>query len=307
MQNKKAFTLIEMIFVILISALLAIGSFKAMKMLYLRSAKAKAITDMTLRSQIVLDQIGVMLYNRVPNSVIGYTNGGSCEAISDLSASRPILEWLATKDDELLQREYDGFIDMGGSDKNSDFLDATDINASLDSDDINLVFAGAFDEGAEESTKACEGAFGWHGNDSNLSFDIDIADNNITIKDNVKDPEYIYEKYYLTDNAYAIARGADLQQSDLESNCDSGNYIFPSDINFTTTLFLFYDYQPFKSETFCGDSNGSQEGNVSILATDIHSFEAIYINNAIRINLDMNKTIRGSKSVVHISKQKVIL
>jgi len=306
MKNKKAFTLLEMIFVIVISATLAMGSFKAMQMLYLKSAKAKSITDMTLRSQIVLDQLGVMLYNRVPNSVIGYTSGDKCEAITELTQSRPILEWLGTKDDELLQRKYDGFIDLGGSDKDTDFLDATDINGSLASNDINLIFAGAFDEGAEESSSACKGAFGWHGNDSNLSFDVDISDNNITITDTVEDPEYIYEKYYLTDTAYAVARGEDLDQSDLEANCDGGNYVFPSDINFTNTLFLFYHYQPFKGETFCGDSTGTRDGNVSILATDVIAFEAMSVNDVIKINLDMNRTIRGSKSVVHISKQKVI-
>ncbi|MEA1955113.1 MAG: prepilin-type N-terminal cleavage/methylation domain-containing protein, partial [Campylobacterota bacterium] len=68
-MQKKAFTLLEMIFVVVISGVLAMGTFKAMEALYVRSAKAKAITELSMQSQIVLDQIGVMLYNRVPNSV----------------------------------------------------------------------------------------------------------------------------------------------------------------------------------------------------------------------------------------------
>ena len=60
---KRAFTLIEMIFVVLISALLAVGAFKAFEALYIRSAKAKAVTDLSLQSQIVLDQISLILYN----------------------------------------------------------------------------------------------------------------------------------------------------------------------------------------------------------------------------------------------------
>jgi len=303
-MKKRAFTLLEMIFVVVISAILAIGSFKAFEALYIRSARAKAITDMTLRSQIILDQIGVLLYNRIPNSVIGYTPSGACEAITELTASRPILEWLGTMDDELLNREYDGFVDMGESNKTSDILSVPNISTNFS--DVNLIFAGAFDEGAEETSKACGGAFGWHGNDSNLSYDISIdsANKEVTLTDDDDhQPDYIYEKFYLTKTAYAIARGADLTQSDVENNC---NYDMTNLRDFNTTLFLFYNYQPFAGKTFCGDSGGNRDGNVSILAEDISSFEAIYVNDSIRINIDMNKTIRGSDSGVHIYKQKVI-
>ena len=300
-MRREGFTLIEMIVVIVISATLAAGSFKAMQMLYLKSAKAKAVTDMTSRGQIVLDQIGVMLYNRIAKSVIGYTpNDNVCESIADLSASRPVLEWLGVMDDELINKQYDGFIDIGSSDSDSDYLAAQDIDAGLDSSDVNLVFAGVFDAGPEES-KACEGAFGWHGNDSNLSFDIDIDDDNITITDTVKDPEYIYEKYYLTKTAYAVARGEDVDQ---EATCIKNYNISSEDIN--NTLFLFRDYQPWQGETYCGDKQGTKEGKVSILAKDINAFEAIYENETIRLNIDMNRTIRGSKSPVHVYKQKVV-
>lgn len=313
-MKKNAFTLLEIIFVIVISAILSIGAFKAMEMLYLRSAKAKAITDMTLRSQIVLDQISIFLYDRIPNSVIGYKpSDNSCEAITELVSSKPVLEWLATMDDNLTNREYDGFIDMGLSDNNSSgdgyWLSASNINKTIDDNDkLNLIFAGSFDEGST-SIKACEGAFGWHKNDSNLSFDIKIDDdNNITLTDeNDSQPKYIYEKYYLTKTAYAVARGEDLNKTNLEK-CNNNSYIFPNDINFTNTLFLFYNYKPYSNnETFCGDnsSGGTQKGDVSILATDVTAFEAIYVNETIRINLDMNRSIRGS-TAVHISKQKVI-
>lgn len=314
-MKRGAFTLIEMIFVVLISAILAMGSFKAMKALYLRSAKAKAVTDMSLRSQIVLDQIGVMLYNRVPNSVIGYdTNeSDSCEAIASLTEPRTILEWLGTMDDELLNREYDGYIDMGDSNKTTHILSAKNIDKTLDDTEvINLLFAGSFDEGAEESNSACHGAFGWHGNDSNLSYSINIDnDNDINLTDSDEyQPEYIYEKYYLSSTAYAIARGENIEQN---ASCLEKYNMIENSEDINNTLFLFYNFKPFggkngidKGKTFCADTNGTKEGNVSILAKNVTAFEAVYFNQTIRINLDMNRTIRGSKSNVHISKQKVI-
>ncbi|MEA2099030.1 MAG: prepilin-type N-terminal cleavage/methylation domain-containing protein [Campylobacterota bacterium] len=309
---RKGFTLIEMIFVIIISAVLSIGSFKAIEALYIRSAKAKALTDMTLRSQIVLDQLSQLIYNRIPNSVIGYNDGGACEAIDNLTDNYTIVEWIGTMEYERLLGSYDSFIDMGDSNSTSRFLSARDINHTLDAPNVNLIFAGTFDEGAEGAVNACEGAFGWHGNDSNLSYIVNIEDHNITLEDQPdRQPEYIYEKYYLTNTAYAVARGADLNETNLVNNCS--NYSPPlNNFDFDTTLFLFYNYQPFEfannaevDETFCGDSQGTREGNVSILAQDVTSFKVLYINRTIRLNLDMNRSIRGA-SDVYISKQKAI-
>jgi len=305
-MNKKGFSLIEIIFVIVISAVLSVGTFKAIEALFVRSAKAKAVTDMTLRSQIVLDQLGVLLYNRVPNSVIGYTVGGDCEAISDLTTSRPVLEWLGTMDDELLKREYDSFVDMGGSDRVNKILLTPYMDKNFDDSGVNLIFAGAFDSG-EDDTKACEGAFGWHGNDSNSSYDINVTDENKTklTDDSAHQPKDIFEKYYLTKTAYAVTRGRELNQQDLVDNCPQYTQVDEGDFN--NTLFLFYAYAPFvgTNHTFCGDSQGTREGNVSILATDVSAFEAIYQNDVLKLNLDMNKSIRGS-SFVHIYKQKVV-
>ena len=310
---RKGFTLIEMIFVIVISSALSIGTFKAIQALYVRSAKAQAVTELSLRSQIVLDQLSLLLYNRIPNSVIGYDIvNNSCEPITALgSDSYTILEWLGTMDDELLRGDYDGFVDMGASDSATSSLVTKDINTSLNSLNPNLVFAGSFDSGAEESNAACSGAFGWHGKDSDLSYSINVIDVNETNLTDSVQPAYIYEKYYLTKTAYAIARGYDLQESDLIDNC--ANYSPPTSNNFDfdNTLFLFYNYQPFNDgtnddETFCGDSRGTRVGDVSILSEDISAFEATFINETIRLNLDSNRSIRGSTNDVHISKQKAV-
>ena len=293
---RHAFTLLEMIFVIVISAILAIGSFKALGALYLRSAKAKTITDLSLQSQVVLDQLSALIYNRIPNTLIGYTpSSGKCESIAELSESRPILEWIAMDDANLSARHYDGFVDLNASIKpNLSVLDI-DKDAMGDVDNLNVVFAGTYDEGSDELS-ACRGAFGWHGNDSNLSFDFSIPeDNKIEITDSVK-PEFIYEKYYLATTAYAVTRGENI--SDI-SNCGLNESDFS---DFNNTLFLFYNYHPYKDETFCGDGG---TGDVAILAEYVSGFRVSFENETIRLAVDMNKTIRGAKAV-HISKQKAV-
>jgi len=290
---RKGFTLVELIFVLVVMAILTGGTFKAIEAIFIRSAQAKTLTDLSLQSQIVLDQVSILLYNRIPNSVIGYTPGGICEPISELTNPRPILEWLGTMDDELLRGDYDGFVDMNASDKAS-FTLSTPNSIALVTTDVNLIFAGSFDGGSEEIF-ACSDAFGWHGATSDLSFDIkNMGVDNIEIE--LPLPSVIYEKYYLCKTAYAVARGADIN---LASTCIT-------DLNTITdenTLFLFYDYQPFKGENYCGDGG---IGKATILAQDVSAFSAQEVNNIIRLSIDMDKTIRGRTCGVHVSKQKAV-
>lgn len=293
---QRGFTLIEMIFVVLISALLSLGSFKAFESLYIRSAKAKAISDLSLQSQVVLDQLGVLIYSRIPNSVIGYDGSSSCEPIEELSSPKVVLEWLGLADDAMLQGEYDGFVDMNASDKASKTLSAPNIKTSLETSNLNLVFAGAFDDGSE-SIAACSGAFGWHGNDSHLSYGFSVSKADIIDINSSDVPDVIYEKYYLSNGAYAVTRGEHV--ADI-SGCTG---VSESDFkNFNNTLFLFYDYYPYESQTYCGDGGS---GKVAVLAEDVSGFSASYVNDAIRISIDMNRSIRGSSSV-HVSKQKAV-
>lgn len=295
---RKGFTLTELIFVLVIMAILSAGTFKAIEAIYTRSAQARALTNLSLQSQIVLDQLSVLLYNRIPNSVIGYDRtDGVCEPIDSLSVARPILEWLATDDDALLQRAYDGFVDMNGSVYTSALNNKllTPANTMTLSTNLNLIFAGAFDGGSDDIS-ACSGAYGWHGANSELSFDFNfLADGNITLIDTVK-PIFIYEKYYLAKTGYAVARGEDV---DLTASCIT-------DLNASAnanTLFLFYDYYPYAtpSQTFCADGG---VGKATVLAQDVSAFSAEAVNDIIRLSIDMQQNIRGKTCGVHVSKQK---
>jgi len=289
---RRGFTLLEMIFVIVVSGILSIGSFKAFSALYIRSAKAKAVTDLSLQSQVVLDQLSVLIYNRIPNSVIGY-DGSDCDPIEELDSNNVVLEWLGLADDLFLQGFYDGFVDMNAS--SSPVLNAPNLSNVLNPVNMNLIFAGAFDDGSEDIA-ACSGAFGWHGGLSSLSHGFSIPAAN-RINFNAGDvPNVIYEKYYLTNGAYAVTRGEDI--TDI-SNCGLNESDFK---NFNTTLFLFYEYYPYNGETYCGDGGS---GKVVVLAEDVSGFKASYVNDTIVLSIDMNRSIRGAK-YVHVSKQKAV-
>jgi len=318
---KKAATLIELIFVIVILSILSAGTFVALNQLYIRSAKSKALSELSLDSQIVTCQISELLQKRVPSTLIGYDpQTQNFQSIYTASTASKVIEWIGTAKESFKRRDFSGFIDLNNSsrpvlvslntngDKIGNTLKAkfgitTDIYTNHI---INLIFAGAFDEGGLDSADF-NNSFGWHGGDSNQTFDITISsDGNITITDSKK-PDIIYEKYYLVDSAYAIAKGSDI---DTSRDCIKNLAGLPDDLN--NTLFLFYNYRPWKNETFCADPNTdivpAKEGNVTILSTEVSFFEVHKANSNLIINLSLQRSIpkRSNENNITISKQKVI-
>ncbi len=310
-MRRRAFTLIEIVMVIAVAGILAVGTFKALSALFVRSAKARAVTELSLVSQSVLDQLGVLLYARVPGSVIGYDpSDGSYGAIGRLASPKPVLEWIGTAEESLKRRDYSGFVDMNASDSVSGVLVSPDsdgsrvdatirlkFNTSSDvfaSDRVRLVFAGSYDLGAQEDASAP--AFGWHGETAGKIHDISMdGSGNITLN---ASPPYIYEKYYLADTAYAVARAKDVN---ISASCISALGVPLNE----DALLLFYDYRPWKGESFCADSGGVAAGSVTLLAEDVSGFRAELVERTIRLSIDMVRPVRGS-TPAHISKQKVV-
>lgn len=304
----KAFTLIEIIVTIVILGILSAGTFVSLKHLYLKVANSKALSDLSSDSQVVVDQISALLYDRVPSSVIGYKSDGTFESIYNLGSSYNVIEWIGVASEAQKAGYYSGFVDLNRSDKilntiYSPNIDVPALNSVMinkfdkNSGDLALIFAGSFDDGSLVLSSDFNSSFGWHGNAHNEIEDIaSIGSSSITF---ASTPDEIYEKYYLVDSAYAVARGADI---DMSANCIKD--LKKSDAN---TLFLFYNYRPWQNKTFCADPNGSgKDGNVTILAYNVKGFEANLVNDSIKFSLTLQKHIRGSDNNVTISKQKVV-
>ena len=304
-MKLRAFTLVEMIMVIVILGVLSAGTFVSLKHLYLRVAKSQALSDLSLDSQIIVNQISSLLYDRVPSSVIGYDdNSSKFESIYSLSSTYHVLEWIGVSVESLKKRDYSGFVDLDDSNVSSLTLVSPDTDVSLlalttqkkfnitnnvfNDNILSLVFAGTIDDGSIVYSSDFNSSFGWHGNSANRVFGISNASNgkNIVLKTK---PNEIYEKYYIVDSAYAIARGEDI-------NCRS-------DANETNTLYLFYNYRPWKGESFCDNAT-----SVTTLSSEVAGFEIDLLNGSIFFNITMQRNIpkRGNENPVTISKQKVV-
>jgi prepilin-type N-terminal cleavage/methylation domain-containing protein len=311
MVMKKAFTLIEMVVTIVILGVLSAGTFVSLQHLYLRMAKSKAVSELSFESQMIVDQISALMYDRVPSSVIGYnSNVPEFQSIYAIDGNFTILEWIGTASEAYKMRFYSGFIDMDASQNTSFRLSSAGISKPLmdalmvqkfgtgTTSHMGLVFAGSFDDGAIYYSNEFNTSFGWHGNTASKIFPFTPQmDGNISL---ITKPDEIFEKYYIVDTAYAVARGADITLA----TCPDANM----SVN-DNTLLLFYDYRPWSGETFCGDKGvfgGVRAGKVTILSNSASGFQAGVINGSIYFNLTLERIVRGSENTITISKQKAV-
>jgi type II secretory pathway pseudopilin PulG len=319
---KNSFTLIEAIFVIVILSFVLIGGFQIISKLYVRNFIAKKTSDFEFSSQQSLDQLAQLLYYRVPLSTIGYDpDTGDFKYIGEITTDNyKILEWIGYESDAMQEANLSGFVDLYASDKTNNKIMCRDFNYGFIqgvvdrkfnkplSSDLNesaaIVFAGSFDRGEESVLDENEynNSFGWHGNsaDKVFTFNSGSSDtNNDALLELNKRPQRVYEKFYLVDSAYAVARGADI---DTSAACIANLHIPPEKIN--STLFLFYNYRPWLGETFCADKNGADKaGDVTALAFDVYGFKVRKVNSHLVLKITLNK--QKADINVTVSKQKV--
>ena len=313
---KKAFTLIEVIYVIVILSFVLIGGFQIINKLYERNYIVKTTTKFEFATQILLDQISGMIYYRIPFSVIGYNQKtNDFKYIGEILANEdyPILEWIGYLNEAMVDMNLSGFVDLYESikpeiktiDFNSEFINTILKNKFKSDENLTqlsaIIFAGSFDRGEESVLGDYNNSFGWHQNEAKLVYKIDQYTQNsndcdLRLKEsNGSDIESatIYEKFYLVDSAYAIALKKDLNSSKWRCNI-SFNKFKDND------LLLFYNYRPWRGETFCGDGG---DGNVTLLSSNIKSFKVKKVNYHLELKISMFKS-KGDINIT-ISKQKV--
>ena len=273
---------------------------------------------LNFQTQQVVDQIGNLLYYRVPLTAIGYNQKtGDYKYIGYITKddNYTIFEWFDESFDIERDLTFSGFADLYASKKpilKAIDFNATDINQTLknkfnNNEDfknlVGLLFAGTFDRGDEGALSDYNNSFGWHGGKAKYVFIINSYkqtgnDTNLSLR-NYDGSEInhtrVYEKFYLVDTAYALALKKDLNSS--EWNCSEYNFSKLDKYD----LLLFYNYRPWKGETFCGDGG---KGNVEILAKNIRGFYIKALNA--HLEIFVKSTYSRGDVTIKVSKQKVV-
>lgn len=301
---QRAFTLVEIIFVLIIVGVLAsIGSdilFKA----YENYIISNSLSNASYKTNAALQFIAKRLEERIPFSEISIKDKANKNIISPLGSNdlnHTIIAWIS-RASEAARGEYNsslgfnypgwsGFIDLADSNKNqvvtkgSNLTIAKDIIKALTNKDLftqNNGTAITFQYYPINRDNLI--AYGWKyaitknpADKPTAIFAVHATNNKTLLFDDVK-PNRLYEHYYMASTAYAI----------VPESTAHGDY----------NLTLYYNFRPWMGEEFT-------DGQKRVLVSGVTKFQFRRVARTIELRLcarsyihsDFNITICGKKVV----------
>lgn len=308
---KRAFTLLELVVVIVVLGIIAMMSFNAIMNIYSNYFQTKTVNELETQTEIALEQISKRLEHRIKPSVIARKTDGAFLALNDsgvnLNAEYEILEFIPYA--------YEIFNDVpSGSNKAGRYSGYADLAKS--SPATGLISPGSNfstevvetikDLTCREDTNATcvdftkkdggvvaifsdvyynvQDSFGYKGDITKLDIakvGVKSTDGN-TLEISGFDGKQISEQYHLAYTANAIVPE---QSADPK---DAANGVF--DLN------LYYDYRPWMGEKY------KKNGEKATLAKNVTRFVFTEKNGVIVLKLCM----RAKNSEITICKSKAV-
>lgn len=298
---KKAFTMLELVMVMVIMGIVASIGAEIIASMYSNYLRSRTINRLEVQTEITLEQIAKRLQYRIKESVIARdVAGANLLSLADpnVGSTFNVLEWIGASNESFLgtpRPGWSGFIDLDSNGTNriagtlktseSNLTDASNTISALTNGDIDL-------SNGREAALVFKGIsyniadFGWGtANNSDgsalLKVRVGATSDTLTISNDANPiPTEITEQYTLAHTAYAI----------VSSNTNS------TDFNLT----LHYNYQPWDSEEYT-------DGNTSVLAEHASLFRFKQDESILRLKLclhDANQT--GVGDIIVVCKEKVI-
>ncbi len=287
---KKAFTLIEIVLVIVIMGVVAVIGTDVITKIYEGYLRTYSINRLESETANVLNQIAKRLKFRIKDSVIA-SKAGAYKALNDpsIDTSYKILQWIGY-DNESFNGEYNAskgyftpgwsaLIDLESSETNKTqiktpgsslsisekiiyALSYGDVNLSSSSPSAAIIFGG------KDLTDVTQ--FGWSGSgDHNFTLNVKrVGDDVLQFTDSSQAlaSKEIFERYRLCWSAYAIVP------------VSSGT----NDVNLT----LYYDFRPWEGESYTN-------GKSAVLAEHVSSFRFKQAGQILRVKLCMHDDSLG--------------
>lgn len=317
LNKKRAFTLVELIFVIVIVGILAKFGSEIYSKVYINYAHSRSINTLESRTEQVLEIVASKLRNRIARSTIaieseqGKINASSpIRPIYTITGREDIIEWYGKAVELKIvagsqpKLGWSGFIDLNGDGTVYDTsLESPGSDISSAKSYIDSLYSGAenslalvFNSGYRSSITEIDKHYGWLGNSAHnevmvghfngKNFFLDEKSGNPNGYKNAYDR--IWEEYDIAYTAYAIVPE------------DVDKFISESKM---FNLYLYYNYQPWQSGVTFAD------GKKSLLADNVSLFRFREENGVLYLKIcmrDGNKNFDSKKLDVIACKVKAV-
>lgn len=296
MKNRYAFTMIELIFVIVVMGILSKYGVEFLAQAYHNFIFSKVNNELQSNAEMAVETIASRLQYRIKDSTIGRksTNFNLFKPIQGIGdATYDVLEWVGIDEDAYRgvdNPRWSGIIDLKPS--TSTMLISPETNTSAENTLIGTLSPKATTDINSSAiyfvgSNSNVNGYGWNGTtitEQNLTMHPIKTDANITHliprkggtnNTNTFSGEDVYEYYQLAWTAYAIG---------FKPN--------------TRTLMLWYDYQPWDGKKYT-------DGNSSIIMENVSSFKFKAVGSVMKIQVCVNSDLVKDENY-SICKEKTV-
>lgn len=306
---KKAFTLIELIFVIVLLSIISMFGADLYVKIYNSYTNNRATSDLEGETERTLNIITSLLRDRVKQTVIGRAtdNGehpdGDFVYLDQVQEEHDVLEWIGkSTETQYIGSANKGVLGWSGFDikmavPSGDFViqspgsslnDANNILASLNAGtkSFGIIFN-------DDSGRDVNNSFGYNHTTYNHT---NIGTVSITGNDTMQISGLTsgnIKRYFLVHTAYAIVPVLDNNAADVNVRGIKSN---------TYNLLLYYDFQPWEKEKY-------ENGKSVVLAKNVTMFRFAYDNNSVAVKLcmrDNNRNFDAEKLDFIVCKSQVV-
>lgn len=309
---KKAFTLIELIFVIVLLSIISMFGADLYVKIYNSYTNNRATSDLEGETERTLNIITSLLRDRVKQTVIGRAtdNGehpdGVFVYLDQVQEEHDVLEWIGKSTETQYIGSTKGLLGWSGFDikmavPSGDFViqspgsslkDANNILTSLNAGtkSFGIIF--------NDDRRPDANSFGYDHKTYNHT---NIGTVSITGNDTMQISGLTSKnknRYFLVHTAYAIEPVLDNNAANVSVSVDGGKKIKSNTYN----LLLYYNFQPWENENY-------RKGNSVVLAKNVTMFRFAYDNNSVAVKLcmrDNNRNFDAEKLDFIVCKSQVV-
>jgi len=297
MRIRNAFTMIELIFVIVVMGILGKFGVEFLRQAYESYIASSINNTLQANSGTAVEFIAARLQDRIKDSIIVRMGDSNLTVVplsdADYNTTYTILEWIGADGDgfrgnsdgttTLNKPNWSGIADLDHPDANAPVLVSPETNTtkvdtlidvlsntSRSIDDAALYFIG--------SNSDIQSGYGWNGQiiDQNSTMHPinKVASQPTQFKSVIGNFQDVYEYYKLAWTAYAVV---------FETN--------------TSNLLLYYNYQPWNGDDYL-------DGNSSIIMNNVSTFQSIAIGSVVKIQVCAKSNLTNQE--YSLCKEKTI-